>query len=167
MMCLLLLEHPLDQVNRQVAARLMAQQELQQQAAEAEAADVDGAPAKKRKAAAEMANPLADERFKAMFVDEAFAIDENSDEYRLLHPNVGAGKKGGAAADAPSEAERLLAEHFQELSDGDDEDGAEISEGQYDTDGDPADTAEDQPLQGGRSLHQQQQQRQQQQQQQQ
>lgn len=68
-----------------MAARLLTQQ------AEAAAADA-GAPASKRaRKAAEavsVANPLADDRFKAMFEEEDFAIDEASKEYQLLHPNV-------------------------------------------------------------------------------
>lgn len=35
-----------------------------------------------------VANPLADDRFAAMFEEEDFAVDEQSAEYRLLHPNV-------------------------------------------------------------------------------
>jgi ribosome biogenesis protein ENP2 len=83
-----------------MAARLLAQQ------AEAEGlgadADADGsaapAPKRARKAAAAIgaANPLADERFKAMFEEEDFAIDERSKEYQLLHPNADkVGSPGG------------------------------------------------------------------------
>lgn len=93
------------QVNRAVAARLLAQQQLeedQQQQQEDEPA------AKKHKTSD--TNPMLDDRFKVMFEDEAFAVDEHSDEYRLLHPNVGV-KKGGVRE--PTQQERLLAEHFQ------------------------------------------------------
>lgn len=32
---------------------------------------------------------MEDDRFKAMFEDPDFAINEESEEYRLLHPNAG------------------------------------------------------------------------------
>jgi hypothetical protein len=77
------------QVNKQLAARLLAQQE-EEAAAAAAAADggaAPGPPAKRRKGDLGV-NPMADDRFKAMFEDEEFAIDEQSAEYRLLHPNA-------------------------------------------------------------------------------
>lgn len=33
---------------------------------------------------------LEDDRFKSMFHDPAFAIDETAEDYRILHPNAGA-----------------------------------------------------------------------------
>jgi hypothetical protein len=70
-----------------MAARLLTQQ------AEAElAAEEGGAPASKkaRKAAQAIStsNPLADDRFRALFEEEDFAVDEASKEYQLLHPNA-------------------------------------------------------------------------------
>ena len=41
-------------------------------------------------AAAAASTLLSDDRFKAMFEDTDFAIDEASHEYKLLHPNVAA-----------------------------------------------------------------------------
>lgn len=32
---------------------------------------------------------LADERFQNMFEDPAYAIDEQADDYKVLHPNAG------------------------------------------------------------------------------
>ena len=101
------------QVNRAVAARLLAQQQLQEQQQRQQQQQQEDEPsAKKRKTSDSdiVTNPMLDDRFKAMFEDEAFAVDEQSDEYRLLHPNVGA-RKGGVAE--PTEQEKLLAEHFQ------------------------------------------------------
>jgi hypothetical protein len=83
------------QVNREMAARLLAQQ------AEAEAAAGDGpAPKKARKAAEAVtaANPLADARFRALFEEEDFAIDEASKEYQLLHPNLDKVRAGRGGA---------------------------------------------------------------------
>lgn len=123
--------HCCAQVNRTLAAKLMAQQELaaQQQQGECEA---EGPPAKKRKGDG-LPNALADDRFKALFVDEAFAVDEDSAEYRLLHPNVQPGGRkgsggGGSDDDEPDEQERLLAEHFQAMSDDDDDGDADDSD---------------------------------------
>ena len=46
-----------------------------------------GAPGKKAKKSA--GTLLQDERFRALFEDQAFAIDEQSEEYKALHPNAG------------------------------------------------------------------------------
>ena len=41
---------------------------------------------KKRKV---LPSVLEDDRFKAMFQDPSFAVDETADEYKFHHPNAG------------------------------------------------------------------------------
>lgn len=66
------------QVNAALAAKLMAEGQDA----------VEGITRKdKQQPATEL---LADERFKSLFEDKAFAIDEQSEEYKALHPNAGA-----------------------------------------------------------------------------
>lgn len=48
-----------------------------------------GADSEEEDAQAAATDLMADDRFKAMFEDPEFAINEESDEYRLLHPNAG------------------------------------------------------------------------------
>lgn len=43
-------------------------------------------------ATAAFANPLGDDRFAKMFTSKEFEIDEESDTYRMLHPNAGNAK---------------------------------------------------------------------------
>lgn len=57
---------------------------------------------------------LEDDRFKAMFEDDAFAVDERSEDYRALHPSAD-----------PAKARSLVEEHFDVLEH-DDEDGAPL-----------------------------------------
>lgn len=60
-------------VNKKIAQRIMEQQQQQQQKKEGEKS-------------ATASNPLVDERFRDMFADPDFQIDEESQEYQLLHP---------------------------------------------------------------------------------
>lgn len=86
----------LPKVNAMAAARLLQKQE-------------EGG-----KEAAVAASVLADDRFKKMFENPAFRIDEESIDYRLLHPN----------ARAEKEQDALLKEHFEELQSASEEDGS-------------------------------------------
>ena len=96
------------QVNAQLAAKLLAAREgargepALDAAAPAASSDEgeedeggEGGRARKRRRAAASSALLEDERFGAMFTDRAFAIDEASEEYRLLHPNAGARHNSG------------------------------------------------------------------------
>ncbi len=79
-------------------------------AAAAAAAGADGAAAAAKGAKggkgakAGGPTPLGDDRFAALFQDPDFHIDEEADEYRLLHPNAAKDKKA---------QDELLREHFQ------------------------------------------------------
>ena len=67
------------QVNKRVAAEALLQQAAEQEAP----TDTSN---KKRKT---LPNVLEDDRFKAMFEDPSFAVDETADEYKFHHPNAG------------------------------------------------------------------------------
>ena len=73
------------QVNRKLAAQAM----LDARKREAEdMVELEGEPsAKKRKPSGP--SVLEDPRFQALFEDPSFAVDEEADEYKTLHPNAG------------------------------------------------------------------------------
>lgn len=64
----------------------MAAEALLQQAADEVPAGAETSN-KKRKV---LPSVLEDDRFKAMFQDPSFAVDEAADEYKFHHPNAGA-----------------------------------------------------------------------------
>lgn len=68
------------QVNRKMAAQAMLQ------AAAEEVPEGVETSNKKRKT---LPNVLEDNRFKAMFEDPSFAVDEAAEEYKFHHPNAG------------------------------------------------------------------------------
>lgn len=63
----------------------MAAEALLQQAADEVPAGAETSN-KKRKV---LPSVLEDDRFKAMFQDPSFAVDEAADEYKFHHPNAG------------------------------------------------------------------------------
>ncbi|MCO5549232.1 hypothetical protein L7F22_002699 [Adiantum nelumboides] len=94
------IKRKLPKVNKELAARLLADAG---DYAESESDKETGMKRKKSK----KSSLLEDERFKAMFTDKAFEVDEESQEYKLLHPNV---KKIKSS---------LMAEHFNEVEESD------------------------------------------------
>lgn len=71
-----------------------------------------GEGGKKRKGGANAAGGpslLEDDRFKAMFEDPEFAIDERSAEWKLLHPNTGRWQGGTETGVGGSRAEEVRA----------------------------------------------------------
>eukprot|EP00897_Mesotaenium_endlicherianum_P005033 jgi/Mesen1/4558/ME000232S03820 len=113
------IKRKLPKVNQALAARLLegeddaaaADGDADEDEEEAAAAEETRGDKKRRKKNAAAAGILKDERFAAMFKDEAFNVDEGSREYQLLHGT------------APSRVRKqaLLEEHF-ELADDDDDD---------------------------------------------
>lgn len=63
------------QVNAMFAAKIMA--------------DTEAPEGGKKKAKPEQNDLLTDERFQNLFEDPAYAIDEQAEEYKVLHPNAG------------------------------------------------------------------------------
>jgi hypothetical protein len=78
------------QVNAQAAARILAEQA---------GLEPEEGGKKKRRSGKDGAGPtlLDDDRFKVMFEDPEFAIDERSTEWKLLHPNMGEWSRGAGA----------------------------------------------------------------------
>ena len=107
--------------------------------------DLTPAERKKRKRdrsrAAEAASILDDDRFKAMFEDERFQVDTQSNEYKVLHPNADAG--ANTRAGSVDSDDDLLDEHFDE----DDENGDDNNE--EDAAEDEEDEADDWGLDAG------------------
>ncbi|KAA1476578.1 hypothetical protein DENSPDRAFT_867342 [Dentipellis sp. KUC8613] len=103
-------------------------------AADGEAMEVDDeAGAKKGK----KANLLTDPRFKALFEDPEFAVDENSREFALLNPSTVAQRKshGGEEEGRGAARQRTAVESEEEASDrpSSDEDESESEESSEDS----------------------------------
>ncbi|KAL9996885.1 putative transcription factor WD40-like family [Helianthus debilis subsp. tardiflorus] len=73
----------LPKVNRSLAKRLLEDEELEATKKETDVVDTKK-PNKKKKGLT--SDVLQDDRFKSLFNDEDFEVDENSMEYRALHP---------------------------------------------------------------------------------
>ncbi|KAI3460683.1 hypothetical protein Pfo_017346 [Paulownia fortunei] len=106
------IKRKLPKVNRTLAARLLEEEEEQNDKKVADGADTQKtSDAKKtsKKKKGLTSEVLTDERFTAMFEDKDFEVDEFSQEYLALHPMASTTKK-------PS----LLEEHFETVA-GEDE----------------------------------------------
>ncbi len=67
-------------MNASLAAKVLASQHE---------AEEEGEAAAGKRAKKPASDLLADDRFKSLFEDRAFTIDEQSEEYKALHPNAG------------------------------------------------------------------------------
>lgn len=72
-------------VNAREAARIMMKSKAEEKNHTKDAAENGSAVSGKRKRDYHT-NPMDDSRFKAMFEDPSFTIDEESAEYKMLHP---------------------------------------------------------------------------------
>lgn len=102
----------LPKVNRELAARLLAGAGAEEEITEApsEGAKKDSQRKKQN------ISLLKDDRFAAIFKNEAFEVDEDAPEYLALHPNKQKSKKS------------LVTEHFDLVSDDDKERDSEIKD---------------------------------------
>ncbi|KAG2182524.1 hypothetical protein INT43_007455 [Umbelopsis isabellina] len=72
---------------------------------------------KKKKKKEEKPNPLEDDRFKDLFADPDFQVDEESNEYKLLHPTAKKNLKVASDDEDMSEAEEEVEEDDEVDSD--------------------------------------------------
>ncbi|GFP81275.1 nucleolar protein 10 [Phtheirospermum japonicum] len=123
------IKRKLPKVNRTLAAKILEEEDEQNEkkAAADVAADIAATDAKKttKKKKGLTSDVLKDERFKDMFIDEDFEVDEFSQEYRALHP----------MASTTTKKPSLLEEHFETV---DEEDDQSVS-GDSDVSGDELD----------------------------
>ncbi|XP_028417056.1 nucleolar protein 10-like [Dendronephthya gigantea] len=88
----------LPKVNRQLAEKLL-----------------DEVSEKKIVGKVDVSNPLGDERFAAIFTNPDFEVDEDSEQYQLLHPIIS--KRDKERKEKKNELDKRL-EDFNEISDG-------------------------------------------------
>ncbi|KAE9049182.1 Nucleolar protein 10 [Phytophthora rubi] len=92
------IQRRLPKVNRATAERILqteAKRKKNGQAADGEEADADST----------FSNPLGDDRFSRMFTSTDFEVDEESDTYRMLHPNAANTKQPRKKEDMDSDAD--------------------------------------------------------------
>ncbi|GLD92715.1 hypothetical protein PINS_up001294 [Pythium insidiosum] len=88
------IQRRLPKVNRAVAERLLlAEQKKKSKKTDDGDEDEDENEDASTSATDAFANPLGDDRFARMFTSKDFEIDEESDTYRLLHPNAANNKQ--------------------------------------------------------------------------
>ncbi|KAL2476495.1 embryo sac development arrest 7 [Abeliophyllum distichum] len=111
----------LPKVNRNLAARLLEEEEAQTEKKDADGVDTQKTSdvkktSKKKKGLT--SDVLKDDRFTEMFENKDFEIDEFSQEYLALHPNI------------PTNRPSLLEEHFETVMEEEDQSisGSDVSE---------------------------------------
>ncbi|GMF12170.1 unnamed protein product [Phytophthora lilii] len=115
------IQRRLPKVNRATAERIL-QNEAKQKKNSKEADGEDGETA--------LSNPLGDERFSRMFTSSDFEVDEESETYRMLHPNAANTKQqrkqqedmdSDAATDDDEDEDDEVGGRFARVDDGEDE----------------------------------------------
>ncbi|KAL6970014.1 hypothetical protein U1Q18_029722 [Sarracenia purpurea var. burkii] len=100
------IKRKLPKVNRVLAARLLENEEAENERKDEIGADTKKTSKKKKGLSIDI---LKDERFAAMFENKDFEVDENSAEYLALHPM------------APMKQPSLVEEHFEPITEDDDQ----------------------------------------------
>ncbi|BBN17361.1 ribosome biogenesis protein ENP2 [Marchantia polymorpha subsp. ruderalis] len=116
----------LPKVNKELAARILKKSEKLGEDDQEEETGEAGRRAARKKSGISI---LKDDRFAAMFEDEAYQVDEGTAEYKALHPNVDKRKPF------------LVDEHFDLVSDKEDEESEEEDDGS--SSGDSMDDGDD------------------------
>lgn len=113
------IQRRLPKVNRTVAERLLQSQDKKRAKSDGAADDAEATVAAASATADAFSNPLGDDRFSRMFTSTDFEVDEESEAYRLLHPNA-----GGAAQKARGKKEDMDSDANSDDDDDDKEDDA-------------------------------------------
>eukprot|EP00118_Oscarella_pearsei_P003857 m.16028 g.16028 ORF g.16028 m.16028 type:complete len:676 (+) comp26690_c0_seq2:18-2045(+) len=91
--------------------------------------------------ATNFANPLGDERFSRLFTDPDFQVNEESEEFKLVHPSLS--KKDKKRQKEAEEERRLLKEQFELIEDADEMEGKASEEESSGSESDDDDSGKD------------------------